>query len=73
MSPAPPRPAEYVAIGPRFSNNVLQTLLVLLNKMPKHVCHPPPPLPSPPPPPPTPHPLMLTPGDNVYLSSNGGC
>lgn len=32
---------EYVAIGPRFSNNVLQTLLVLLNKQPKHVCAPP--------------------------------
>eukprot|EP00123_Amoebidium_parasiticum_P012524 comp21416_c0_seq1/m.29514 comp21416_c0_seq1/g.29514 ORF comp21416_c0_seq1/g.29514 comp21416_c0_seq1/m.29514 type:complete len:782 (-) comp21416_c0_seq1:235-2580(-) len=27
---------EYVPIGPRFSNTVLQTLLVLINKHPKH-------------------------------------
>ena len=28
---------EYVAIGPRFSNNILQTLLVLLKKQPPRV------------------------------------
>lgn len=29
---------EYVGIGPRFSNTILQTLLVLLKKQPPEVC-----------------------------------
>lgn len=32
---------EYVPIGPRFSNVVLQTLIVLLKKVPPPVCFPP--------------------------------
>lgn len=29
---------EYVAIGPRFSNTILQVLLILLKKQPPKVC-----------------------------------
>jgi len=32
--------SDYTAIGPRFSNLVLQALLVLLNETPPQVCTP---------------------------------
>ena len=31
---------EFVPIGPRFSNTILQTLLVLLKKQPPEACPP---------------------------------
>ena len=43
VSNSVPTLSDYVAIGPRFSNLVLQSLLVLLRKLPpiqvRHACH----------------------------------
>jgi vesicle-fusing ATPase len=38
MSPILIFVVDYTPIGPRFSNSVLQTLLVLLKKTPPNVC-----------------------------------